>query len=338
LKEHIISERDQINNAWAMVFLLIFNMISTIHPVRFIPSCAYVPLSAGLMLLTVTTGFRSLFFSLKGKGLFFATTILNAMIQQNSEQDERARFQAKDSVRHTNERIENILKTLMPPAVVEELRHHPSREDPPSHQYQFATVAQSDLVGFTKLASGRKPEEVVEFIGELFGLFDELTDKYEVYKVETVGDAYIAGQAEPPLTLKYKPVSCIFFGLEMVRATNDWAKQRDLEVSCRVGVHTDKCIGGIVGSGMQRYHLFGELMSGVEVLESTAPQGKVQISEATKVAAEAQMRKEDIPASAMKFEMRTDPHLTTSKGDVHSYSEVGGNTYVVHSYSHFRNW
>merc|ERR1719240_2103959 len=99
-----------------------------------------------------------------------------------------------------------------------------SSATPPSHTYKRVTIAQSDLCGFTKLASTRKPEEVVSFISELFGLFDELTDKYEIYKVETVGDAYIAGQADYPLTHKNKPISVILFGLDMVKSVHEWSR------------------------------------------------------------------------------------------------------------------
>lgn len=46
----------------------------------------------------------------------------------------------------------------------------------------------------------------------------------QVYKVETVGDAYIAGQAEPPLTSENDPPSVIRFGLGMVHAASDWSE------------------------------------------------------------------------------------------------------------------
>merc|ERR1712113_885772 len=109
-----------------------------------------------------------------------------------------------------------------------------------------------------------------------------------------------------------------------------------VEIGLRVGVHHGECIGGIVGTEMQRYHLFGDLMSGVEVLESTAPEGKVQVSQACKEAVEYQMRQEGITEKVMLFEMRMEPQLTTSKGEVHTYEEIGGRTYVVRSYPQLR--
>merc|ERR1712039_244624 len=153
--------------------------------------------------------------------------------------------------------------------------------------------------------------------------------------VETVGDAYIAGQAEPPLTYRNSPLSVVLFGLDMIRMTHDWSRKRGENVSCRVGVHSGACIGGIVGKRMQRYHLFGSLMTGLEVLESTAPEGKVQISVACKDAVECQLREEGI-SKVLIFEARTEPSLMTSKGERHEYEEVGGPTFIVRSYSHLR--
>ncbi|CAJ1384853.1 unnamed protein product [Effrenium voratum] len=165
-----------------------------------------------------------------------------------------------------------------------------------------------------------------------------MTDKHQVYKVETVGDAYIAGQADPPLTQKNHPVSVVLFGLEMVSEVHSWAADKGWSVSCRVGIAHGACIGGIVGTEMQRYHLFGELMSALEVLESTAPEGCVQVSTACKEIVEEQMRNEGIPSRLVSFEPRDLEHLLTSKGDVIPLEKAGGPTFVVRSNSKFQGW
>jgi len=116
----------------------------------------------------------------------------------------------------------------------------------------------------------------------------------------------------------------------MVLAVTKWSHGHGLNVKCRVGVHHGECVGGIVGADMQRYHLFGELMTVIEVLESTAPEAHVQISQACKEEVEREMREEGTPRKdTLKFELRTEQHLTTSKGEVHEYSECGGTTYIV---------
>jgi len=324
---------------FSLILVPVFFLVTTQHPLLFRHSMAFVGLAAVLVSLGSTSWAAlggELIFSSAGRFMFIMTALLNALSAFSAEQSSRARYRSKRTLEDTHERIEKILNTLMPPLVVEEIRDLPVNAPLPSHHYACATIAQSDLVGFTKLASTRQPYEVVEFIGELFGDFDELTDRHGVYKVETVGDAYIAGQADFPLTLKNRPASVALFGIDMVKATVDWSRRRGVCVACRVGVHTGECIGGIVGSEMQRYHLFGELMSCLEVLESTAPEGRVQVSGAFREAAEIQMRAEGLPKEFLTFEQRTEPSLTTSKGEVHDFDEVGGRTYVIRSHLEIR--
>jgi len=230
--------------------------------------------------------------------------------------------------------MEIILNKLLPPLVLNQLRQEPEQTHC-THQYSDATIGQSDLVGFTKLASTRTPKEVVKLISELFGEFDALTEKHRIWKIETVGDAYIAGCAEPPLTPSTSPIAVLLFGLDMVESCRQWANRLQrhststVEIGLRVGVHHGECIGGIVGTDMQRYHIFGNFLTVVEVLESTSSEMRVQVSRACKEAVERQLRRGSHAEWPIAFEERTEQHLKTSKGFVHEYDEVGGVTYFV---------
>jgi len=231
----------------------------------------------------------------------------------------RGQYKASCAVDKMQTRTEDTLEALMPPEVVKELQLR--KQQTLSHTYERMTLAQSDLVGFTKLASTRRPKEVVEFIEELFGQFDKLTDIYDVHKVETVGDAYIAGQGAPHLTPESSPLAVVQFALEMVQAVHNWSQVRGESLSCRVGVHTGPCVGGIVGTEMQRYHLFGALVTCLEVLESTSAPGRVQVSRACRESVDQEAGGGRLP---VRFEVRCEEVLTTSKGEVHQYADAGG--------------
>ena len=50
----------------------------------------------------------------------------------------------------------------------------------------------ADLVGFTAFSAQVDPFKVMVFLNDLFHVFDGMCDEYNVYKLETVGDCYVA--------------------------------------------------------------------------------------------------------------------------------------------------
>eukprot|EP00933_Yihiella_yeosuensis_P053832 TRINITY_DN52122_c0_g1_i1.p1 TRINITY_DN52122_c0_g1~~TRINITY_DN52122_c0_g1_i1.p1 ORF type:complete len:444 (+),score=45.67 TRINITY_DN52122_c0_g1_i1:116-1447(+) len=353
------------SNLISLFFCVLFQLLSTQFQFRFKYALTFPVIMACLLGMRVyyfedgncikdtdtEVGLNSnIYFSTISQVAVMGLCVLTCAMSWSMEKDSRQRFNAGESVERTRQRIHNIVSTLMPPMVVEDMKSVVRNQSPTPHTYETATIAQSDLVGFTKLASTRTPHEVVKFIGEIFGKFDELTDKYQVYKVETVGDAYIAGQAERPLTYKNIPVSVVLFGLDMVRTVEYWALEKGWDrskkdgprVSCRVGIHHGWCTGGVVGTENQRYHLFGELMSVLEVLESTAPEASVQVSSACKDVVNMQMLREGMRSDVLNFKRRDIEHLTTSKGDIIELEQAGckpgESTFLVESDSKFRGW
>jgi len=254
------------------------------------------------------------------------------------EHQDRERYHAETQVKSAQHRMDSILSQLVPPLVANELSKRRASQSANilhwglgcSHSYQQATIACSDLVGFTALASTRTATEVVEMVSDLFGRFDRLSDIYSICKIETVGDAYIAGQAVRPLTSVYRPISVVVFAVKIIEAVRSWSRERDTPLDCRVGVHTGPCVGGVVGVEMKRYHLFGPLMSVLELLESTAPTGQVHLSRACQTAVEQQASAEGLCDEVVVCSPRLEPVLNTSKGDPVMYQDIGGGpTFVV---------
>jgi len=325
-------------NITRLIAFPVYMMTITAYPFRFFPCCVFLLGTLFIMWVEFWRIFPGLYLLPTYGDLwyFFCFNLLRQFYAYQEEKLFRTQHAAGCAVERVMSRVHSILDTMMPKQVVREIAENPD-VPLPSHKYRLATIVQADLVGFTEMAASREPVEVVRLIEQIFKIFDDLTDFLAIYKIETVGDAYIAGMAEPPLTAHHSPVTVLRFSLAMVEKLEAWSLAHGENVRVRVGVHSGGCVGGVVGKEMQRYHLFGSAMPVLDLLESTSLPGFVQISTPCMEAVQQEMKsrnRAENPEHRMqplefRFLPRTEPHLPTSKGGLHSYAEVGGPTYFL---------
>lgn len=77
---------------------------------------------------------------------------------------------------------------MLPRSVAEELKNS---EQVDAEQYSESTIFFSDIVDFTVISAHSSPLQVVDMLNGLYTCFDQRIEVYDVYKVETIGDAYM---------------------------------------------------------------------------------------------------------------------------------------------------
>ena len=88
----------------------------------------------------------------------------------------------------------------------------------------------------------------------MYSAFDEILTKYDLYKVEVIGDAYYVVSGCPVVK---SPVlnaeSCVLAALAMLRTIPRVCDDNSVQI--RVGIHSGSVIAGVVGFKDPRYHV-----------------------------------------------------------------------------------
>jgi len=147
--------------------------------------------------------------------------------------------------------------------------------------FDAVTVVFADIVGFTQLSETRPPEEVMGFLNELFTAFDDLCYTHGIYKVETIGDCFMACAGMNPRRADHAPAA-LRFAIEMHKAAAAVQLEGRAEATqIRIGIHTGPVTAGLIGSLRARYCLFGDTVNTSSRMESNGRPGSTQLSAAT---------------------------------------------------------
>ncbi|CDQ89068.1 unnamed protein product [Oncorhynchus mykiss] len=137
--------------------------------------------------------------------------------------------------------------------------------------FEEVTVYFSDIVGFTTLCQYSTPMEVVDMLNDIYKGFDCILDHHDVYKVETIGDAYMVASGLPQRNGNRHAVDISRMALDILAFMGTFQLRHlpGLPVWIRIGMHSGPCAAGVVGIKMPRYCLFGDTVNTASSMEST---------------------------------------------------------------------
>ncbi|XP_063296057.1 atrial natriuretic peptide receptor 1 [Pelobates fuscus] len=210
-------------------------------------------------------------------------------------------------------KAEALLYQILPHSVAEQLKRG---ETVQAEAFDSVTIYFSDIVGFTALSAESTPMQVVTLLNDLYTCFDAIIDNFDVYKVETIGDAYMVVSGLPVRNGKLHAREIARMSLALLDAVKTFKIRHrpDQQLRLRIGLHTGPVCAGVVGLKMPRYCLFGDTVNTASRMESNGEALKIHVSTATRNVLEE--------LNCFELELRGDVEMK-GKGKVRTYWLLG---------------
>jgi len=170
-------------------------------------------------------------------------------------------------------RSEALLLNILPREIAEKLKTKPRHI---AEHHPQASVLFADIAGFTPLSASMEADEVVDMLNEVFIAFDTILQKYQLEKIKTIGDCYMAA-AGVPVRREDHARALTLAALEMLDYANGHAF-RGRSLQFRMGIASGEVVAGVIGKNKFIYDLWGDTVNLASRMESHGLPGKIQIT------------------------------------------------------------
>lgn len=184
---------------------------------------------------------------------------------------------AHEAISLEKEKTDRLLLNILPSRVAADLKET-GKTEPES--FENVTVYFSDIAGFTNISANLEPKVLIGELNELFTAFDNIIEKNQCERVKTIGDAYlcVCGMPDQNANHAYNIVKSATEILDYLRERNS---THPLQWHIRIGVHTGKVVGGVVGIKKYIYDVFGDTINTASRMESNSAPMRINVSEST---------------------------------------------------------
>lgn len=180
--------------------------------------------------------------------------------------------EAEATLSATADQLEGLIESTFPKKIAERIKQEGGTF---SDEYPHCSVLFADVVGFTSWSENRVPNEVVDYLNDLFSKFDEATEKRSLTKIKTIGDAYMVASGIPDSNQQHAE-NLVELALDFQNIALE-----ENNLTFRIGIHSGPVTAGIIGKKGFNYDLWGDTVNTAARMESSGIPGKINISDST---------------------------------------------------------
>lgn len=180
------------------------------------------------------------------------------------------------SITKATSATEKALLNVLPQSVINEIKTYGSYR---ARVIENVSILFIDIVSYSKYALSETPEKLTQVISDLFTQFDEQSDRYDITKIKTIGDAYMAiadsGDERKNAT------NAVEYALACIKAVKIYNLQSDSNLSIRIGINTGDVMSGVISAKKISYDIWGNNVNIAARFEKASKVNQILLSEST---------------------------------------------------------
>ena len=175
---------------------------------------------------------------------------------------------------------ESILLNILPKETAEELKEQGFIK---AKYFKEVTVLFTDFKQFSVVAEEILAKDLIKSLDYFFKKFDVITEKHNLEKIKTIGDAYMCAGGLPTEnnTHAENALLAALEILEFVKDTQNNPPEGIHPFEIRIGINTGPVSAGVVGIKKFQYDIWGNTVNIAARMESNSEPGKINVSENT---------------------------------------------------------
>ena len=179
--------------------------------------------------------------------------------------------------RDAQEVADSLLLNVLPRSIAERLK---TQTQAIADSFSSASILFADVVDFTPRAERLSAPDVVGLLDRLFGHFDAMVERYDLEKIKTIGDCYMAA-AGIPVPREDHARALALIALDMLEAVRSTGQMGDLGLELRIGINSGPVVAGVIGRKRFLYDLWGDAVNVADRMQTHGTPGRIQVTRAT---------------------------------------------------------
>jgi len=148
-------------------------------------------------------------------------------------------------------------------------------------RFKMATVLFADIEGFGKLYEETNSHDIIDELDNIFFEFDQISEKYNIQKIKTIGDTYMSAGGVPVKNIT-NPIDVVMSALEMRHKLHEIQENRIQNNKkiweIKLGMHTGPVTATTMGKKKISYNLKGDTVNIATRMKATCESDQINIS------------------------------------------------------------